>query len=502
MKSRIFISRSGVSRTLHGFPFYEKLRPMQRLIAIFGALFLAGFALAQFPLEGTLGYALTAGTDPVYSNYYAQGGQVLLQLDDDDQDVTIVFAKDYLRDGDFEDDPRTGQGSGATSDYLEHLSPYSRDQWSNSGELDRDWNQTEGAGGSIEVTQTQLFGEDSVLFDASGGTAVVSIGSNMDVDTYSGGFTGWTENVNSGNGTVTQGTSSEHTAGGSEVILTGGSAHVDFSQSMTVVASTEYFVTFWVREGHTSDLCDFRVQEKTGGTDFLQADGTWASGEVDYITSSGTSYAQHVARFTTDAGITAVDLFFSADVTGDVCGIDDISMALVPGTFIQTGTLYPVLDTTADSYAIVVNHSDGGTDSVLQVQLRDAETCTGGGTCLSWDGSSDWTAADTWVTFANVATTSTQASETFLAHDAAHTADHRIAVRLRALMGTSEDVTLDNVFLVETTTHGSEGVMLQGLDDGADPLIVLLPPREKGRFVVDASGAIGLLLTGQFYGGN
>ena len=88
---------------------------MKRLTAIFGTLLLAGLALAQFPIEGTRSYVLAGTTTASYSNWYAQGGQVLLTLDDDDQDMTVLWARDYLRDGDFEDDPRRGQGSGDAS---------------------------------------------------------------------------------------------------------------------------------------------------------------------------------------------------------------------------------------------------------------------------------------------------------------------------------------------------------------------------------------------------
>lgn len=468
---------------------------MKRVMLSLASVLLAGAALAQFPIDGAVGYLLAGSTSVAYSNYWASGGQVRVSLDDNDQDATVKWSRDYLPDGDFEDDPRT-----STAPYNNSVSPANRDQWDDDGALRDGWSQTEGAGGSIEVTSTELFGEESLLFDASGGTAVVEIGSNFNLDTYSGGFTGWTEDVNSGSGTVTEGTTSEHTSGGSEAILTGGSAHVDLEQAVTVVASTEYVLTAWMREGDASDLCDMRVQESTGGTDWLQADGTWAASEVDIATSSGTSYAQSVVTFTTDTGITGIRISFSADVSGDVCGIDDVSLALAPGTFIQASTLFPVLDTASDSYAVVANHQDGGTDSILQMQLRDAETCTGDSTCLYWDGSSDWTTTETWINCSNVGTTTTQCIETFAAHDAALTADHRVIVRLRAAMGTSEDVTLDGAFMVETVTHGTEGVLLVGLEASAQQDL-LLPQGVRGRFVGDASGAIGIHFLGQFFGG-
>jgi len=471
---------------------------MKRLTAVFVALFLAGTALAQFPIyEATISYLLAGTTSVAYSNYWASGGTVKLFLDDDDQNAFVKFSKDYILDGDFENDPRDG-----IAPYDNSVSPANKDMWDSDGALQGSWTQSEGTGGSVEVTTTELFGEDSLLFDASGGTAVVEMGTNMVLDTD---LTGWTVNVNAGSGTgASSGAAPLHTAGGEKLLITGGSAHVDVTQAVAVVAATEYFVTFWWTEAAGDDLCDFRIQESTGGTDYLQANGTWAAGAVDIVTTDGDSsaaYEHGVVTFTTDTGITGVTLWFAADVTGDICSVDDVSMALAPGTFIQTTTMFPVLDTAADSYAIVANHQDGGTDSVLQVQLIDAETGSADPTTLYWDGTSDWTSTETWVSCTNANVTTTQCIETFLAHDAALTTDHRVRVKFRALMGTAEDITLDNVFLVETTTV-NENIPLIGVGGSGDAIEIELEQGVKGRFVVDASGTIGIFVLGTFFAGS
>lgn len=478
---------------------------MKRILISALSLSLLAFGVsAQMVLDGNLvGYLVAASSSHAFSDYWTEGGVVQITLDDDDQDAFVRFSRDYLSDSDFEENPRT-----AHEPYGNVVSPASHDQWDDNGALDDAWGQTEGAGGGIEFTTTQLFGEESLLFDASapnGGTAVAQMGANMDITTD---LTSWTVS-SPGSGTTAVSSTTPHTSGGEKILMTGGDQHEDITQAITTVALTEYFVTWWWQEGASDDLCDLRIQESTGGSQWLLTSsvaGVWQAGEADVVTTDGDSsaaYEQGFIQFTTQASITAITIHFAADVTGDLCSIDDVSMALVPVTEIRTITLFPVLDTGADSYAIVANHQDGGTDSRLQVQLLDAETCTGDSACLYWDGTSDWVTTETWVTLANVGTTTTQGIETFLAHDAALTVDHRLQVRFRALMGTAEDITLDNVFLVETATVDADIAMFAEDSIGVlGEILVTVPADVRGRFTVIGTGAIGVHFLGAFYGGS
>lgn len=448
-------------------------------------------------------FDVAATTTAAVTSWWVEGGTVRISVDDDDQDVQIRWSPDYLKDGDFEDSL-----ADQDSDQMPVSGTWTHgeDVWNDAGALIGPWGMTEAAGGSVELTATELFGDTSLLFDASGGTAVVELGANFNLDTYSGGFTSWTEDVNAGTGTITEGTASPHTAAGSYAILTGGNAHVDFEQVITVVASTRYFITFWWQEGASDDLCDFRIQESTGGTDWLAAAptayaSTWAAGEADVATTDGDSSAafeQQIITFVTDAGITAIRVSFSSDVSADVCNIDDIGMALLPDTFIETRSnknLSTIPGLTTGGYTLAFSHSDGGTDSALQYRIQDASLVSGD-TEQYYTGSA-WSTTETWLTAVNVGTTSTVLLDLFEARTES-LSGHGIILRFRALMGTSEDITLDNISITETALVAD---MLLGGSTSGNAVIFLDVPHGKGRFGVISAGAIGVNFAGQFFGG-
>lgn len=380
-------------------------------------------------------------------------------VDDGSGLVRVRFSPDMLADDQFED----ANGPGL-------------DVWDPNDALTNPWFQSEDVVTIEKYTAAPIYGLASAAFDTS---SVTEMGTNMNLDTYSGGFTGWTEEVNAGSGTITEGTTSEHTDGGSEAVLTGGSAHVDFSQTFTVVASTEYVLSVWMREGDSSDLCDVRVQESTGGTDFLQADGTWAAGEVDVLTSSGTSYDQYYIRFTTDSGITGIEVFFAADVSGDVCGIDDVKLQLASDTYIQQNSQLQINKTTADSYILAFTHYSTGTDGFLEyaiVYKPDHDSN------INYYTGSAWSTTETWTEVQNA----TSATRVFVPFEANSTTAHPVTVRFRHGGGGDEDIYIDGVALVETATAN-------------DALVTIEEPFEfpggVGRVVGIAGGAETIYVT-------
>jgi hypothetical protein len=452
-----------------------------RKFAVASALILtASFAYAQILGIPVFSQSLTAaavGSSVV--SYEVLPQQVVSFRVSAENATTARFSPDYLRDGSFED-RRDGLATtpiSPTSAKLKWGGRGATDNWTcttcdqTDDTLGGLWTISEAANDidfdqAITTAQVQLAGgypadgtpgsKVSLLLET--GDMVAQLGTNQDLDTYSGGFTGWTENVNGGTGTITEGTTLEHTAGGSEAILTGGSAHVDLSFTYTVTASTEYVVTFWARAADSSDLCDFRVQESTGGTDFLQADGTWDAAEVDFVTAdaTGTAYLQYTAKFTTDAGITGIDLFYSADVSGDVCGIDDTGITLASASYIEQDTDPGRLfgSTGTADYVLGFIHQEADTNSILEYQLRD--NTPGVANAAYWTGSA-WSATETWIQVTNN-TSATRVLDYFGAN-AGVALPHQITLSFRVYAAITEgDITLDDVFIVEASLAGDIGI--------------------------------------------
>jgi hypothetical protein len=400
-------------------------------------------ALALFQILGQP-YAsediATSTTVAVSANKYPAGTVLRLLALSASNPPRVRVSRDYLRDSDLEDYTST---SAPPSDVFQS----SIDSWDGDGALQAPWAQTESGAITIEKeTTSPLFGDSSLRFEAS---AVAALGSNMNLDTATGDdFGNWTEEVNAGTGTIEAEATTVHTAAGKAAKMTGGDAHVDFtSDAITTTAAATYVLTVWGRLGAAGDLLDVRVKNNAGN--FLQTDGTWAAGEVDFGNSAfvDTGYQQFTLKFTTAAATTSVTIFFAVDVSADIGYVDDVTLALDPsGSFARQNTYLNLTSNTADVYTLVFNHKEADTDSVLEYAIFDDND--GHLTTKFWWTGSAWSSTETWNGVTNN-TSSTKVTETFTGRTAnlPHLVQIRFRVRAAANAG---DILVDRVSIVNT----------------------------------------------------
>jgi len=445
----------------------------------------ATLAYAQiFYVENVVAGAAGAAV-PTLSNF-AAARAVTINTADATNTVYVRFDRDYLLDGEFEDSVQDIQAADDPRSAGEDpvLGAGHTDAWDEDGEL-LTWGYTEvAADADIEVETTNvLYGYSSLRFDAED---MVQLVANEDFEAATGDdFTSWTENVNAGSGTIESDEVGPY-EGTIDALLTGGSAHVDLtSATITVTASTEYVLSIWGHNAAADDVCVARVQEATGGTDYLQADGSWAAGEVDLgeatFDDSTTVYQQYVNTFTTDTGITGITVSLHADVTGDICSFDAVSLHIQPTTEITAISKVKLYDTVANSYVLSLATDAGATGSArLEIQISDPGTAAP--LVPQYYTGSAWSATETWISVPYTATL----ARTHVAFEARTATGHFVVVRIRPeVLGEDEDIYLDAVMLTGAALSTNAFLL------SSTPLRVEIAPG-GGRFSVsdDGSGTI------------
>lgn len=395
--------------------------------------------------------------------------------------VYVRFSRDYLADGDFEDSVRN-ETNPSVAVANPQLSAGFIDAWDSSSNL-LTWGWTENTVTIEPETINELYGYSSLRFDSD---AVTQLILNNDLEDVTGdNFASWTENVNAGTGTITSEETDVYDAAESAE-LTGGSAHVDFtSANTTVTASTNYVFSVWGDVAAAGDLLDIRIREATGGTDYLQSNGTWAAGEADFCNATfdeGTAatFTQCLIEFTTDPGITALTVSANVDVSGDIGRVDAFTLHVKDNTVnIQTTAQFQLCDTTASNY--MLQFSTAVPASRLSARVEYAIINPGTAAPLVpryWTGSA-WSATETWISATYPGVTASITRQYFQAD----TSDcHTVQVRIRPeTLGDGEDLYLDKVFLIEAARAG------QGILQGIEP--TELQMAFSGRFSAIATSS-------------
>ena len=360
------------------------MRPMRKL-------FLVILALTALVAAGTpfYGESITSTSTPSTTEKQFSSGSVRITSATTSNPVYVRFSKDFLRGGNFED-----TALAPSSSYLDEC-----------GDTGTSFNSTGPWFANGSATTSTLACAVSTAGHGNGILTLTDAGSELIADegleTVAGDdWTSWTENVNSGSGTIAE----EGTiivAGSASAKLTGGSAHVDFtSATITVTASTEYVLSVWGYLGASGDLLDVRVREATGGTDFLQADGSWAASEVDFCTATFTdgSWTQCVVRFTTDTGITGITVSANVDVSGDIGYVDNWAlMATSDEQIFQLGT-DKINRTVADSYQLCFEWYGSTGDQVIEYAIIDPDIYADEASLApQYYTGSAWTTTETWL---------------------------------------------------------------------------------------------------------
>jgi len=390
--------------------------------------------------DGYLRVLASAYADPIYpdENYPADL-------------VTIRYSRDFLYDSNFEEG--TGGAAGTGERGSEEYGQIIRDVWNSDTELYDAWQQYEDGSVTIEQEETnELYGDTSVRFEGSGVTA---LGTNMALDTVTvHDFTGWTEA-----GTITAETTIEHTAAGTAARLealsdSAGGEQPDAdltSDLISVSGSTDYILTVWGRLGAVGDVLDIRIYD-AANQDYYTTSDAWSSSESDLCNDQFEvdAWNQCIIVFTTQATTSVLQVSAHVDVEGDIAYVDDFALCAVDTTFIQARGRYTLSRTSVETgYILGFDYAGEGTDSVLQYAIIDSSTTA---TPYYWNGDSDgWTTTETWnsVDSAVVATNAEQELVYFYANTNS-TLPHTFQVRFRmAGAGTSEDIYLDRVFVVE-----------------------------------------------------
>jgi hypothetical protein len=452
----------------------QKERTMKRFAIALGLVGLAAVAAAQVLGVPRFSQSLTAA---------AVGSSVVSYELDADEHVTFRvsgenvttarFSKAFLYDGSFEDrrDALASTPISPTAAQLKWGGRGTEDNWTCST-----CDQTDDTlGGPWTISEAA----NDVDFDQAITTARVGLGRGvpgskvsllMEVSGIDGNLSetdsemafedwtatdpdGWTT-TEGGDGSVTEDTTNEHTAGGSAAIVTAGSGGEESSvaNAITVTAEAEYTVVVWTKAG-TGDDCAIRIQESGVGAEYLTSAGAWQAGAADWSTDSTTTWNMDYIFFTVETGETEITLTYAADDASDVCNIDDVTITLQTESYIEQDTLDTNLfgSTGTADYVFGFIHSDGGTDSLLQYQLRDNTPGVAGS--AYWTGSA-WSATETWITAPNVGTTATRVLDYFGANDGV-TLPHSITVSFRVqAAGTEEDITIDDVFIAESSLAG------------------------------------------------
>jgi hypothetical protein len=370
--------------------------------------------------------------------------------------VTVRYSRDYLYDSNFEEGSggRAGTGERGSEAYGQII----RDVWNDDTELYDGWQQYEDGSVTIEQEETnELYGDTSVRFEGSGVTA---LGTGMALDTVAGNdFTGWTET-----GSVGANTTLEHTADGTCASLIGGTNGVNAdltSDQITVVPSTDYTLSVWGRLENAGDELAIRVFDSSGN---YVTDSGWSATESDVCAAAFEvdEWRQCVVNFTTGASVVSLTVSAHVDGENDQAYVDDFALSATDATFIQARGRYSLDKTSVETaYILGFSHAGEGTDSVLQYAIIDSSTTA---TPYYWDREDDgWTTTETWhnVLSAKVATVAEEELIYFWAN-ANSTLPHTFQVRFRmAGAGTSEDIYLDRVFVVEAAGEEDVAVVLE-----------------------------------------
>lgn len=415
---------------------------MRKTALFLATLLTAAYALAQVFYSENVTAGVAGASVPTLSNF--AGARSVTVTPTAANTVYVRYSRDYLLDGDFEDavqadtpDPVAGQG------FL--------DSWDANGTL-TSWGFTENTVLIEKETTNAIYNGSSLRFDAGSVSQLIA---NEDFELATGDdFDDWTENVNAGTGTIESDEASPYD-GTIDAKLTGGTAHVDLSSAtVTVTASTDYVLSVWGYVGAADDMIDVRVQEATGGTDYLQADGTWDAAEVDHceptFDNSTTTYQQCVVEFTTDTGITGLTISVHADVSGDIGFIDGFSLHVKDSTVqIQATSRIRIYDTNTGAYTLAFTQDSVATGSArVEYAIIDPND---NATRYYYTGSA-WTTTETWISSA-YAGTATQTLDYFEARVAT---GHYVQIRIRPeTLGEDEDIYLDKVFVVAAARAGT-----------------------------------------------
>lgn len=455
---------------------------MRKLAAIVSVLAIASLVFgASFYSENVTGGA--AGAATVTLSNFAAASQVRVEAYTTGA-VYVKYAPDMLVNGDFEDSFIAGT-LGTTGVAIEPTVGYP-DAWDDSDNL-LTWGWTENTVTIEEETTNEIYDRSSLRFESSG---VAQLIANDDLELLSGdNFTSWTENVNGGSGTITS-----IETGMYELLeaaeLTGGTAHVDLESATTVVvAGTAYVLSVWGDVTAAGDLLDIRVQEVTGGSNFLQTNGTWAAGEADVCTSTvfdeGTNgtYTQCVVEFTTAAGITGLLFEAAVDVSADVGRVDGWSLHVKDNTVvIQATSKLPIFDTAVDGYVCAFTQDAASTASA-RVEYAIISPSVANPIVKRYYTGSAWTNTETWISSAYNAT----ATQTRAYFEADSTDGHFLQFRIRPeTMGNVEDIYIDKVFCTEVVRLAGDGMLLGIAGDS----YVFDIEQPGGRFSVIGSGII------------
>src|SRR3990172_2844111 len=464
---------------------------MKRFLALVGVVAIASLAAVQIYYNDACLVAaqvfysenVTAGASgaavPTLSNW-ASARAVRVTMLTADAGLYVRFFRDLLVNGDFEDVQRVETTPAtAVPDPITEGFP---DAWDDSDNL-LTWGWTEGTVTVEEETTNEIYGRSSLRFESS---AVTQMLLNEDLEAVAAdNFTNWVENVNAGTGTIT----SEETDiydGAESAELTGGTAHVDFTSDTTVVvASTAYVLSVWGDIAAAGDLLDIRVREATGGTDFLQADGTWAAGEIDFCNAvfddaAAATFTHCVIEFTTDVGITGITVSANVDVAADVGRVDAFSLHAKDNTIrINAVSRVTINDTVADSYVCAFTQ-DAAAASSARAEYAIVNYGTDAPLVPRYYTGTAWSATETWISSAYAATATQQR-----AYFEADTSDgHYFEFRIRPeTMGDNEDLYIDKAFCTATARAGV-GVLLAGVGSWFEFNIV-----NPGRFTVMGASA-------------
>lgn len=454
---------------------------------------LAAFAYAQSFYSENVTAGSTTTAVPTLSNFNATR-QVRITVTAADNAVYVRYAPDLLPDGDFEDSVINESASTPGTPQvnpnvwvLQGGQGY-RDAWDDSDNL-LTWGWTENTVTIEEETTSEIYGLSSLRFESSG---VAQLIANEDFELLTGDdFNSWTENVNAGTGTITSIETGMYD-GLEAAELTGGSAHVDLTgANTTVAASTSYVLSVWGDITAAGDLLDIRIREATGGTDYLQANGTWSAAEADFCNATfddgaNGTYTHCLIEFTTDTGITALTISANVDVSADVGRVDGFSLHVDDNTVnVQATSQIRINDTTADSYVCQFTQDAAATSSARAeyaiVDPTDSDTGTNGIQPYWYTGSA-WSTTETWLSSAYAATATAQRGY----FEARVNTGHPVQLRIRPeTLGENEDLFVDKAFCVATARAGI-GILFD------DILSEIVETRGSGRFTVvdDGSGTI------------